>query len=140
MDLLERIPFRRVLTKFVSCVELFRMNSVVLRLLHGATRPSCKAALHINEFFVKENSQSKEVSFRENSLRNRIHCHRLDNHLHSIDIAWYNTPMDIRINYDSPHHQQAREEMEFYLAFGFEGSEVTVALSNVIRQTSGMKS
>jgi hypothetical protein len=33
-----------------DCNELFVINIVEFSAFHGATRPSCKAALHINEF------------------------------------------------------------------------------------------
>lgn len=82
-------------------LELFFINIIESCPFHGIIRPSCKAALHINEFFKnnfeKENSYFFQGFVNMNSLPNMFHYQIWDNLGNSIYIVLYNMMKGIEI-------------------------------------------
>ena len=87
-----------IVMNYFEWIELYSDSSMVRH--DHRVKPLYKST---NSFCVRKNkiNKQKQIFFpkgEKNSLRNTFHCHTMDNHLHSIDIASYSMPMDIQTN------------------------------------------
>ena len=69
----------------------------------------------------------------EDLLLNMFHFHKLDIHLHYSDISLCNMMMDKLKDFKNISFIN-KNKKEINLAFGYDGFDVYVALSNVIKQ------